>query len=145
MKKLSLYIFLVLMWCNNVYAFKLNLECGSDEERLYVKIDRKTIEVAEPSKGNKIKFEVSTFDDFTIEAVSRGLHKDTTNYDTHLRVWEGWDLDKYIRDHLYTIQFERVKGYFGFYRSTLPWTKKKKKYTYNRLWELPCKKLDKKF
>ena len=145
MKKLLGVLVLGLLLSGNAYALKLNLECGTAEDRLYVKIDRKTIEIVEPSKGNKIKFKVDTYDDFTIEAESRGLHKDTTGHDTHLRVWEGWDLDKYRRDHLYTIQFERVKGYFGFYRSTVPWSKNKKKYTYNRLWELPCKKLDKKF
>ena len=145
MKKLLVIVVLGLLLSSNAYALKLSLECGSDVERLYIKINKKIIEIVEPSKGNKIKFKVDYIDDYKIEGLGRGLDKASTRYDTHLRVWDGWDEDKYIKTHIYTVQFERVYGYLGFYRSTESWTGGGKKYKFNRLWELPCTKLDKKF
>ena len=144
MKKLLGIVVMGLLLSSNAYALKLNLECGSGGERLYVKINKKTIEIVEPSQRNKIKFKVDYIDDYRIDGMGRGLDKASTSYDTHLRVWDGWDGDEYIKNYIHNIQFERVKGYLGFYRSTEPWTGKKK-YNFERLWELPCKKLDKKF
>ncbi|WP_440651361.1 hypothetical protein [Candidatus Pelagibacter sp. HIMB1495] len=145
MKKLLSILFISLFFSGNAYALKISLECGSDVERLYIKINKKMIEIVEPSKKNKIKFKVDFIDDYKIEGMGRGLDKATTSYDTHLRVSDGWDEDKYIKTHIYTIQLERVKGYLGFYRSTEPWTGSGKQYNFNRLWEIPCTKLEKKF
>ena len=147
MKKLLGIVVLGLLLSGNAYAEKVNLECGDKSnfnDMLYVKANKKTLEVYQPSSGNKLKFKVQRFDEYAIATVGRGLDKASTSYDTHLTDWDAWDGSFYIKEHVYKIGIERVQGYVGVARSKTPWIGPGQ-YEYEVFWELPCKKLDKKF
>jgi len=147
MKKLLAIIVLGLLLSSNTYAESVNLECGDQSnynQMLYVKANKRTLEVYQPSSGNRIKFKVLEMNEYKITTQGRGLDKATTSYDTHLTNWDLWDDSKFIKDYLYKIGIERVQGYVGVGRSIEPWTGKKK-YKYEILWEVPCKKFNKKF
>ena len=147
MKKLLAIVVLGLLWSSNAYAERVNLECGDQSnfnQMLYVKVNKRTLEVYQPSSGNRLKFKVLEMNEYKITTQGRGLDKASTRYDTHLTNWDSWDDSKFIKDHLYKIGIERVQGYVGVGRSIEPWTGKKK-YNYEILWEVPCKKFNKKF
>jgi len=148
MKKLLSILILGLLLSGNAYAEKISLECGSQsdfENMLYIKADKKKFEIYQPSSANRVIFITSRFDDYVINTKPRGLDKASTGHDTHLTDWESWDKSKYIRDYIYSVGIERVQGYVGIARSTTPWVEGKKNYDFEVYWELPCKKLDKKF
>ena len=86
----------------------------------------------------------SKMNDYKITTIGRGLDKASTSYDTYLTDWDAWDESKFIKDHVYKIGVERVQGYVGVGRSNEPWTGSKA-YTYQVIWEVPCKKLEKRF
>jgi hypothetical protein len=100
MKKLLGIVVLGLLLSGNAYAEKVNLECGDKSnfnDMLYVKANKKTLEVYQPSSGNKLKFKVQRFDEYAIATVGRGLDKASTSYDTHLTDWDAWDGSFYIK------------------------------------------------
>ena len=66
----------------------------------------------------------------------------TTSVGLYLGDDEGEDV--YIRDYIYAIALQRVEGILGIVRSTRPWDGSGK-YDMELIWELTCKKLDKKF
>ena len=147
MKKLLGIVVLSLLLISNAYAEKISLECGDQsnfDQMLYVKANKKILEIYQPSSGNRLKFKVDKMNDYKITTIARGLDKASTSYDTYLTDWDAWDESKFIKDHVYKIGVERVQGYVGVGRSNEPWTGSKA-YTYQVFWEVPCKKLEKKF
>ena len=130
------------------YSKEIKLECGSKDDfknMLYVKVDKKTFEIYQPSSANRVKFKTHRFDDYVINGRPRGLDKATTTHDTHLTNWESWDESKFIRDHIYSVGIERVQGFLGIGRSISPWIDGKEEYEFEIFWELECKELEKKF
>tara|TARA_B100000989_G_C19235460_1_gene341748 strand:+ start:98 stop:541 length:444 start_codon:yes stop_codon:yes gene_type:complete len=147
MKKLLAIMVLGLLLSGNAYGEKISLECGDQsnfDRMLYVKIDKKILEIYQPSSRNRLKFKVDRMNEYEITTIGRGLDKASTSYDTYLTDWDAWDESKFIKNHIYKIGFERVQGYIGIARSNEPWTGAGK-YSYQVIGEAPCKKLEKKF
>jgi len=132
MKKLSLYIFLVLMWCNTSFAEKVKLKCQGILDRIegdivYVTFDDKTIEVFQGSGGNKLEFEVQTKNEQWVISHLRSVLKGHTGYDTHVSDWGHWDITE-SKKHLYQIQIDRLEGMMAIMRTTKPYKDGKKNY-----------------
>ena len=146
MKKLLGIVVLGLLISNIAYALKLELRCGEKTDMLlYIRIDDEIIHIFEPNTNNKIRFKVKAINDYGIISHGRRLDKATTSHDTHLTTWTGWEEDdKYIRDHMHSVAIDRTEGKFIFGRSTEPWAGEKN-YDYKPVWEVPCRKLEKKF
>ena len=152
MKKIFLYVFLVLMFCSNSFAEKVKLKCQGVLDKIegdivYVTFDDKTIEVFQGSGGNKLEFEVQTKNEQWVISHLRSVLKGDTSYDTHVSDWEHWDLPGY-KKHLYQIQINRLEGITHIMRSVKPWKKGKKNYKLENAAEgigKACKKSGSKF
>ena len=147
MKKVLGIVVLGLLLVTNAYGEKISLECGDQsnfDKMLYVKANKKILEIYQPSSRNRLKFKVDIMNDYEITTIARGLDKASTSYDTFLTDWDAWDESKFIKDHVYKIGFERVQGYIGIGRSNEPWTGPGT-YSFQVIWEGQCKKLEKKF
>ena len=154
MKKLSLYVLLVLMVCSNSFAAKVKLQCKGLLERLegdsiYLTFDEKIIEVFQGSGGNKLEFEVQRFDETWIISHLRNLLKGYTEYDTHISDWNVWDTPEH-KYHLYQIQINSLEGLMNIMVSKKPYKKGKSEYKLEPLrpWGMTCEKygiLNKKF
>ncbi len=147
MNKLLWIVVLSLLLVTNAYAEKISLECGDQnnfDQMLYVKANKKILEIYQPSSRNKLKFKVDIMNEYEITTIARGLDKASTSYDTYLTDWDAWDESKFIKDHVYKIGFERVQGFIAVGRSNKPWTGPGT-YSFQVIWEGQCKKLEKKF
>jgi len=132
MKKLPLYIFLVLMFCNVGFAETVKLKCRGildtiEEDIVYVTFDDHKIEVFQGSGGNKVEFKVKIKNEQWVISHLRSVLKGDTSYDTHVSDWEHWDFVEYKR-HLYQIQIDRLDGFVHIMRSVKPWKDGKKEY-----------------
>ena len=148
MKKIFLYVFLVLMLSSNAYAEKVKLICQGLLERIeghnfYINFDDKTIDVLQGAYGNKLTFKVDVYDEYTVSSHIRSLLKGDTSYDTHVTDWINWDSDEY-KYHLYAVMIDRIEGIAGIVRSKKPYKEGKKTYKLVDLHEglggLECKK-----
>ena len=103
MKKLSLYVFLGLVWCNVGFAEKTKLKCQGVlgqvfNQFMYINFDENFIEVVQGSGGNKVKFTVKEYDEYFITSHARVLEKgyigsfngDNYKYDTYITDWTEW-------------------------------------------------------
>ena len=151
MKKLSLYIFLILMVCSNSFAEKTKLKCQGVLEKIegdfvYVNFDDKIIEVFQGAGGNKLQFYVQKKNEQWVISHMRSVLKGDTEYDTHVTDWEYWDLEEY-KKHLYQIQIDRLEGLVHIMRTVKPWKKSKKNYKLENVGGIGmfCKKLGSKF
>jgi hypothetical protein len=91
MKKLSLYIFLVLMWCNTSFAEKVKLKCQGILDRIegdivYVTFDEHKIEVFQGAGGNKVEFKVKTKNEQWIISHLRSVLKGDTSEDYTFKI-----------------------------------------------------------
>ena len=132
MKKLSLYIFLVLMWCNVGFAEKVKLKCRGildtiEGDIVYVTFDDHKIEVFQGSGGNKVEFKVKIKNEQWVISHLRSVLKGDTSYDTHVSDREHWDFVEY-KKHLYLIQIDRLEGMLAIMRSKKPYKDGKKTY-----------------
>ena len=146
MKKIFLYVFLVLLLSSNAYAKKVKLICQGMLEKIeghnfYINFDDKTIDVIQGAYGNKLTFEVSEYTDYLVQSHLRSLLKGFTNHDTHVTDWINWDSDKY-KHHLYGVVIDRIEGIAGIVRSKKPYKEGKKTYKLVPLddWGMTCKK-----
>ena len=148
MKKLSLYIFLVLMVCSNSFAEKTKLICKSLLEEVTgnvynINFDTKTIDVFQGSGGNKLTFEVDRYDDHFIVSHMRILSDHWKGYDTYVTDWNEWASPEW-KSHLWQIQINRIEGVVFITRSKKPYKEEKKTYKLVNLHEglggLKCKK-----
>ena len=144
-KKLSLYIFLVLMLSTNAHA-KIKLICQGMLEKIeghnfYINFDDKTIDVIQGAYGNKLTFKVSEYTDYLVQSHLRSLLKGDTSYDTHVTDWINWDSDEH-KYHLYKVVIDRIEGIAGIVRSKKPYKEGKKTYKLVPLdeWGMQCKK-----
>ena len=145
MKKLSLYIFLILMLSTNAHA-KTKLICQGILEKIeghnfYINFDDKTIDVFQGAYGNKLTFKVKEYTDYIVQSHLRSLLKGDTSYDTHVTDWINWDSDEY-KYHLYGVVIDRIEGIAGIVRSKKPYKEGKKTYKLVPLdeWGMQCKK-----
>ena len=129
MKKLSLYIFLVLMVCNVGFAKNIYLKCVDSPdavdfgyksiEELRVVFNKKIIEIFDGE--NTLEFKVDSYEQDKVTSQWRGLEKGNTSYDTHVKNWDIWDHIKY-KDYLYRIAINRLDGELYKVRSKEPWS-----------------------
>ena len=147
MKKIFLYVFLVLMLSSNAYA-KTKLICKSLLEEVTgnvynINFDRKTIDVFQGSGGNKLTFEVDQYDDHYVVSHLRSLLKGFTNHDTHVTDWNEWSSPEH-KSHLWQIGIDRIEGFAFILRSKKPYKEGKKKYKlvdiHEGLGGMECKK-----
>ena len=115
MKKIFLYVFLVLMLSSNAYAEKVKLICQGLLERIeghnfYINFDDKTIDVLQGAYGNKLTFKVDVYNEYTVSSHLRSLLKGDTSYDTHVTDWINWDSDEH-KHHLYKVVIDRISLY----------------------------------
>ena len=146
MKKIFLYVFLVLMLSSNAYAEKVKLICQGLLERIeghnfYINFDDKTIDVLQGAYGNKLTFKVESITEYEVMSHMRSLLKGDTSYDTHVTDWINWDSDEY-KYHLYGVVIDRIEGIAGIVRSKKPYKEGKKTYKLVPLdeWGMQCKK-----
>ena len=144
MKKLSLYIFLVLMVCSNSFAEKTKLKCAGmleiiEKNLVYVTFDDKTIEIFQGSGGNKLEFKVKHIDEYFVDSYERLLEKGVTTYDTHVSDWNAWYSAKF-KKHLWLVKIDRMQGAVGVFVTKEPYKKGRKKYKTEVAYEWECKK-----
>jgi len=144
MKKLSLYIFLVLMVCSNSFAEKVKLKCAGmleiiEKDLVYVTFDDKTIEIFQGSGGNKLEFNIKHIDEYFVESYARSLEKGVTKYDTYVSDWNAWYSDE-KKKHLWWINIDRMGGGVAVVMSKKPYKKGKESYKPELIYDWECKK-----
>ena len=152
MKKAIGIIILGLLWCNTAFAEKTKLKCQGllgqvYNQFIYVNFDKKFIEVIQGSGGNKVKFRVKEYDEYSIESYWRVLEKgrsgtygDNYKYKTSISDWNEWYSEE-LRKSLWGVKIDRMEGLAGIGVTLEPYEKGvKKTYNLEEAYTLECKK-----